>query len=90
VLLVHSEQRTKVLLIPERKYGKWGKLRNISYEQRPDLAVEIHLAQGASQALVFDPKYRLDDEVSEGLAPDDKPKKADIDKMHPALREPGW
>ena len=82
VTLVHPEQGTQVLLIPERKYGKRGKLRNISYEQRPDVAVEIHPAQGAPRVLVFDPKYRLEGEVSEGLAPDGKPKKMDIDKMH--------
>ncbi len=82
VVLVHPEQGTRVLLIPERKYGKRGKLRNISYEQRPDVAAEIHPAQGAPRVLVFDPKYQLEGEVSEGLAPDSKPKKADIDMMH--------
>jgi hypothetical protein len=46
------------------------------------VAVEIHPAQGASRVLVCDPKYRLEGEVSEGLVPDGKPKKADVDKMH--------
>lgn len=82
VTLLHPSQGTRVLLIPERKYGKRGRLRNISYEQRPDVAVEIHPVQRASRVLVFDPKYRLEGEVSEGLAPDGKPKKADIDKVH--------
>lgn len=82
VTLVHLEQGTRVLHIPERKYGKRGRLRNISYEQRPDVAVEIHPAQRAPRVLVFDPKYRLESEVSEGLVPDGKPKKVDIDKMH--------
>src|SRR5262249_10919851 len=59
VTLVHPEQGMRVLLIPERKYGKRGKLRNISYEQRPDVAVEIHLAHGVPRVLVFDPKYRM-------------------------------
>jgi hypothetical protein len=82
VTTVPAEQGTRVLLSPERKYGKREKLRNISYEQRPDGAVEIHPGQGAPRVLVFDPKYRLEGEVSEGLAPDGKPKKADIDTMH--------
>lgn len=71
-----------MLLIPERQSGKRGRLRNISYEQRPDVAVEIHPAQGAPWVLVFDPKYRLEGEANEGLAADGRPKKADIDKMH--------
>jgi predicted component of viral defense system (DUF524 family) len=82
VTLVHPEQGARVLLIPERKYGKRGRLRNISYEQRPDVAVGVHPAQEASRVLVFDPKYRLEGEVSEDLTPDGKPKKVDIDKMH--------
>jgi predicted component of viral defense system (DUF524 family) len=82
VTLVHSEQGTRVLLIPERKYGKRGELKNVSYEQRPDVAVEIHPALEAPRVLVFDPKYRLEGEVTEGLAPDGRPKKVDIDTMH--------
>lgn len=31
---------------------------------------------------MFDPKYKLEGEVIEGIAPDGKPKKVDIDKMH--------
>ena len=46
------------------------------------MAVEIHPAHEAPRVLVFDPKYKLEGEVSEGLAPDSKPKKMDIDKMH--------
>jgi hypothetical protein len=82
VTLVHSEQGTRVLLIPERKYGKRGKLKNISYEQRPDVVVEIHPALEAPWVLVFDPKYKLEGELTEGLALDGRPKKVDIDKMH--------
>src|ERR1051326_9001616 len=50
-------------------------LPNIGYKQQPDVAVEIHPAQGSSRVLIFDPKYRLEGEVNEGLAPDGKPKK---------------
>ena len=46
------------------------------------MAIEIHPVHGSSRGLVFDPKYRLEGEVSEGLAPDGKPRKVDIDKMH--------
>lgn len=82
VTLVHLEQGTRVYLIPERKYGKRGRPRNISYEQRPDVAVEIHTAHGAPRVLVFDPKYKLEGEVIDGMAPYGKPKRVDIDKMH--------
>jgi hypothetical protein len=67
VILVHPEQETRVLLIPERKYGKRGKLRNISYEQRPNVAVEIHSAQGAPRVLVFDSKYQRGAQGERGI-----------------------
>ncbi|MGH2548980.1 MAG: DUF2357 domain-containing protein [Thermomicrobiales bacterium] len=41
VVLRHPESRTTIRCIPERTYGKSGPLRSISYDQRPDIAIEI-------------------------------------------------
>ena len=41
MVLYHPDTRTTVRLIPERSSGKHGELRSISYEQRPDVAVEV-------------------------------------------------
>jgi predicted component of viral defense system (DUF524 family) len=46
------------------------------------MAVEIHPAYGVPRVLVFDPKYKLEGEVIEDVAPNGSPKKVDIDTMH--------
>jgi predicted component of viral defense system (DUF524 family) len=70
-------------LIPQRSYHQHGKpLRSASYEQRPDIAIEIERAGSAPRVLIFDPKYKLESEELEGVVTDGRPKKVDIDKMH--------
>ncbi len=86
VHLVHPDYDTVVKVTPERTYrgkseGKSG-LHSISYGQRPDVAVEIHLPHEPPKVYLLDPKYRLEGESLEGEIDDGKPKKVDIDKMH--------
>jgi hypothetical protein len=70
-------------LVVQRTYSRRGKpLRSASYEQRPDIAIEIEAPGEAQRVLVFDPKYKLESEELDGEVTDGHPKKVDIDKMH--------
>ncbi|HEY9637113.1 MAG TPA: DUF2357 domain-containing protein [Coleofasciculaceae cyanobacterium] len=85
VSLIHPQHKTRVQLIPERTYGKDGKkgeLHSASHKQRPDIAVEVKLADSSQQVYIFDPKYKLDSETQENIGNQGKPKVADIGKMH--------
>ncbi len=69
--------------------AKGHRWRSVSYDQRPDLVVEIsRAAEGPSQLLIFDPKYKLrgelmtEEDSSDGPPDALTPIKADIDKMH--------
>ncbi len=73
---------TRVKLIPERSYGRTGQLHSISYQQVPDVAVEILRANGSTDVYLFDPKYKLEGEAEHVEEATGKPKKVDIDKMH--------
>jgi len=83
VTLIHPIDKTEIRLIPERTYGRQGPLHSISFEQRPDIVVEIQQVSGPIQIYLFDPKYKLESERP-GANKNDKPgpKKEDIDKMH--------
>jgi predicted component of viral defense system (DUF524 family) len=82
VVLIHPEHKTRVQLIPERTYGKDGELHSASVKLRPDIALEVKLADGSQQVYLFDPKYKLDSETQENISNQGKPKPADIQKMH--------
>jgi hypothetical protein len=82
VVLQHPVHRTIVQLIPERAYRTSGALRSISYEQRPDVAIEIERAGEQTEIYLFDPKYKLDSEQINDQPNQGKPQKVDIDKMH--------
>ncbi|MDZ8223454.1 DUF2357 domain-containing protein [Nostoc sp. ChiVER01] len=82
LVLIHPQHKTKIKLIPERSYGKDGELRSASVTLRPDVAVEIKLANGSQQVYLFDPKYKLESEPLENTSNEGKPKTADIQKMH--------
>lgn len=89
VELLHSGSGQAVRLIPERTYGRSGELRSISFQQRPDIAIEVIPRLEPTRLYLFDPKYKLRSEQSSGpLDADDAPlplgmpKKVDIDKMH--------
>lgn len=77
-LTLERADGASVNVIPERSYGDSGALRSLTYEQRPDVAIERWSPSGGHAVWLFDPKYKLaaDDEGSA------KPVKADVDKMH--------
>jgi hypothetical protein len=79
----------------ERSYTRSsGELRSISYEQRPDIAIEIQRPEGPRSVLLFDPKYQVNEDralLRLDRTPGDNlhdeiarggPSKTDIDKMH--------
>lgn len=78
--LVHRGSGTSIRIIPQRRYPVGQKApRSISFEQIPDIAVEI--ARGRETAVyLFDPKYKLHGEEVDG--PTSRPKKVDVDSMH--------
>lgn len=78
--LTHRDSGTQVRITPQRRYPVGRRAPNsISFEQIPDVAVEI--ARGGETAVyVFDPKYKLHGEEVEG--PASRPKKVDVDSMH--------
>ncbi|GET38046.1 DUF2357 domain-containing protein [Microseira wollei] len=82
IVLIHPQHKTQVKLIPERTYGKNGELHSPTLTQRPDIAVEVKLADGSQQVYIFDPKYKLESEKHENGGNEGKPKAADIQKMH--------
>ena len=82
LVLEDVARETEIRLVPQRSYSpSSATLRSISFSQRPDIAVEIS-TPSATQVLLFDPKYKLQSEETEGEQADAKPKKVDIDAMH--------
>lgn len=79
--LAHPASDTVVRLTPQRRYAaRRSALRSVSFEQIPDVAVEIE-RDGEVVVFVFDPKYKLyGDDGSE--ASSSRPKKEDVDAMH--------
>ena len=82
LILEHPGNGTVIKVIPERAYTSQGQFRSISFEQRPDIAIEILPPQDSPYIYLFDPKYKLDSERQEEKQGNGKPKKEDIDKMH--------
>ena len=81
LVLRRSLDGTTVRAIPQRSYTRAGApYRSLSFQQRPDLTLEVEGPEGAELHL-FDPKYKL---ASEEALPtgDGKPKKLDVDTMH--------
>jgi PD-(D/E)XK nuclease superfamily/Domain of unknown function (DUF2357) len=79
----HDPTHTTVKLIPERSYGRTPRagLGSISFDQIPDISVEVRRGRDAPELYLFDPKYKLRSE--EGAEPGDgRAKKVDIDTMH--------
>ena len=78
----HDESGTEATLTHERIFHRTGSLRSVSFQQRPDIVLEVRARDSVPRLFVFDPKYKLDSEENdeEGLA--GRPKKSDIDKMH--------
>lgn len=85
VLLRHPDTGVVVRVVPERAYrgkGRGDGLWSTTYEQRPDVAVEVLPPEGPPSVYLCDPKYKLDGEPLESAGGAGKPKKVDIDKMH--------
>jgi hypothetical protein len=81
--LHHPDHGTKVSIVPQRTYSPNGSpLRSLSFQQKPDLTIEVEGPDGVRDLYLLDPKYRLDSEGPAAPSGDGKPKKADIDKMH--------
>jgi predicted component of viral defense system (DUF524 family) len=55
-----------IRFIPQRSYGTVGLLRSISFQQKPDVAIEVQRPDGETRILIFDPKYKLDSETLRG------------------------
>ncbi|MEI6206699.1 MAG: DUF2357 domain-containing protein [Desulfuromonadales bacterium] len=80
IRLKHPHTGTVVKLTPERSFLRNRGLGSVSYEQRPDIVIELIRADNVREVYIFDPKYKLaSEEQSNG---DGKPQKTDIDKMH--------
>jgi predicted component of viral defense system (DUF524 family) len=79
--LRHPEHQTHVRLIPQRTFGTSGELRSTTFQQVPDVTLEVRRPNALPQLFLFDPKYKLDSQQFEEAA-DAGPKKEDIDKMH--------
>jgi hypothetical protein len=78
--LAHLESGRRVRITPQRRYPVGGKAPgSISFEQIPDVAVEIEQDDEVAIYL-FDPKYKLHGEEAKG--PASRPKKEDVDAMH--------
>lgn len=80
------ENNIKIKVELEKIYNSEGIIQSISFNQKPDIAIEIYKYDEPIGVIIFDPKYKLD---SENLTDKDsdtegnqKPKKEDIDKMH--------
>jgi hypothetical protein len=69
-----------VTVTPERRFRSSGLLQSITYEQRPDITIELR-REGEVELLLFDPKYKLLSDRS-GPPTDGRPIKEDLDKMH--------
>lgn len=79
----HDGSGTEATLTHERTFGLAGSTHSVSFQQRPDIVLEVRAPHSAPRLFVFDPKYKLDSEDredEEGLT--GRPKKSDIDKMH--------
>ena len=87
----HDESGTEATLTHERTFGRTGSPRSVSFQQRPDVVLEVRAPNSVPRLFVFDPKYKLDSEDrddEEGRT--GRPRKSDIDKMHAyrdAIRE---
>lgn len=81
ILLSHPDSRARVVLTPQRHYGRRTHPRSISFLQKPDISISFVNARGDERIYLFDPKYKLQSEdgvpVEDGI-----PKKIDIDTMH--------
>jgi hypothetical protein len=80
--LRHPGLGIQISVVPQRTFSRNASpFRSVSFQQVPDLTIEVEDLDGTKALYLLDPKYKLDSE-SGGAPMDGKPKKADIDKMH--------
>ena len=79
--LIRREDGARLCFIPELTINATGRYASESFPQRPDIVIEISNGE-ESRLLIFDPKYKLDSELSADSDSVGRPKKEDIDKMH--------
>lgn len=97
LVLTHPQRGQEVRLIPQRRYGSSGKFTSITFDQIPDLVLEVQSEGNPTRFYLFDPKYKLDSEryavreeagaendgmKAEGARPFGRPQKIDMDRMH--------
>jgi hypothetical protein len=84
VVLRHTNGNRTVSVRPQHSIGHSGPLRSISFDQIPDILIEIASEDGKCDVILFDPKYKLNSEnmIAADKVQDGGPKKDDIDKMH--------
>lgn len=83
LVLYREADGALVRVVPQRSYNKQSRpLRSISYEQIPDVAIEVDSPSASTQVYIFDPKYKLQSEEGVSAAIEARPKKVDIDTMH--------
>ena len=63
VELVDTATGTRARLSTELQFGDQGKHRSVSFDQRPDVTLEIQRPDGRTELILLDPKYKLDSEV---------------------------
>jgi hypothetical protein len=81
VVLAHPASAVEVRITPQRRYtaNARGPLKSVSFDQIPDLAIELAFEDGVD-VYVFDPKYKLHSDDGAGVQA--RPKKLDVDAMH--------
>jgi predicted component of viral defense system (DUF524 family) len=77
VELVDPGNGAELRIVPQRSFAGSGALRSVSFEQVPDLAVELDRPGHETEVYLFDPKYKLRADGEQA-----RPVKDDIDKMH--------
>ena len=56
----HDKSGTEATLTHERIFHLTGSPRSVSFQQRPDIVLEVRVPDSAPRLFVFDPKYKLD------------------------------
>ena len=72
--LIRREDGVRLRFIPEFTIDATGRYACESFPQRPDIVIEIDNGE-ASQLFIFDPKYKLDSELSAESDPWGRPKR---------------
>jgi hypothetical protein len=81
--LKHPASGTRVQVVPQLAYTRCSKpFHSVSFDQIPDVSIQVDSPSGKTRVYLFDPKYKLVTEETAGMIIDGTPKKADIDKMH--------